>query len=250
MNLRRLALTVALTGALGSIATTAEAARVAPGGKVRVHLDTEALSYTHARNYYDPGEVPDPRNPRTNVIGFGAGRPLNIDGNPIGGPSVIALGVGYGIHRHLILGARFGMNLSHTWDRNNDPNDGGNDDSVTQFVGTFTPYLEILPIAEGPILPFILFRTGFTGATLTANDGPNWGRTGAMAPLLGVGFGAHAFVTQFFSVDFGLTFDYRWFHGIGRIGGPNVPPNTPAPVWGRTAQSLTVAATIGVSTWF
>ncbi|MFY0531385.1 hypothetical protein [Nannocystis pusilla] len=250
MKLHRLALSVSLVCALGSIATTAEAARVAPKGKVRVHLDTEVLSWTHGRPYYDPGEAPNPANPRWNVIGFGAGRPVTIDGNPIGGASVIALGVGYGIHRHLILGARFGMNLSHSFDRNNNPNDGSNDDSVTAFVGTFTPYLEILPIPEGPVLPFILVRTGFTGATLTTNDGPNWGRSGAMAPLLGVGFGAHAFVTQYFSIDFGMTFDYRWVHGIGgRVGGPGVPP-MPAPVWGRTAQSFTLAGTLGISTWF
>jgi len=250
MKLHRLALTVSLVCALGSIATTAEAAKVAPAGKVRVHLDTEVLSWTHGRPYRDPGEAPDPANPRSNVIGFGAGRPVTIDGNPIGGASVIALGVGYGIHRHLILGARFGMNLSHSFDRNNNPDDNGNDDSRTAFVGTFTPYLEILPIPEGPILPFILVRTGFTGATDTGNDGPNWVRRGAMAPLLGVGFGAHAFVTQYFSVDFGLTFDYRWFHGIARAGGPIVPPTTPPPVWNRTAQSFTLAATLGISTWF
>ncbi|MBZ5712595.1 hypothetical protein [Nannocystis pusilla] len=250
MKLHRLALTVSLVCALGSIANTAEAAKVAPAGKVRVHLDTEVLSWTHGRPYLDPGQAPNPANPRWNVIGFGAGRPVTIDGNPIGGASVIALGVGYGIHRHLILGARFGMNLSHSFDRNNNPDDGENDDSTTSFVGTFTPYIEFLPIAEGPILPFILLRTGFTGATVTANDGPNWFRTGAMAPLVGVGFGAHAFVNQYFSVDFGLTFDYRWVHGIGRAGGPIVPPNTPPPTWGRTAQSFTLAATLGLSTWF
>lgn len=246
MKLRRLALTVSLTCALGAVASTAEAASVAPKGKVRVHLDTEVLSWTHGRPYYEPNQPPDPWNPRWNVIGFGAGRPVTIDGNPIGGASVIALGVGYGIHKHLILGARFGMNLSHSFDRNNDPNNNGNDDSTTSFVGTFTPYLEILPIAYGRILPYILLRTGFTGATLTQNDGPNWTRAGAMAPLVGVGFGAHAFVAQHFSIDFGLSFDYRWVHGISRRNGPDAP----VPVWGRTYQSFTLAATLGLSTWF
>jgi hypothetical protein len=246
MKLRRLALTVSLACALGAAASTAQAASVAPKGKVRIHLDTEVLSWTHGRPYYEPNQAPDPWNPRWNVIGFGAGRPVTIDGAPIGGASVIALGVGYGIHKHLILGARFGMNLSHSWSRNNDPNNNGNDDAQTHFVGTFTPYLEILPIAFGRVLPYILLRTGFTGATVTDIDGPNWVRRGAMAPLVGVGFGAHAFVSPHFSVDFGMTFDYRWVHGITRVGAPNGP----VPVWGRTAQSFTLAGTVGLSTWF
>lgn len=246
-RIQQFAVIVSVSCAAWSLPGTAEATSVAPRGKVRVHLDTEALSWTQARPYYEPGVVGDPFNPRTNVIGFGAGRPVTVDGNPVGGASVIALGVGYGIHKHLILGARFGMNLGHSFDRNNDPNDE-NDESRTQFVGTFAPYLEILPIAEGPILPYILVRTGFSGGTLTNNDGPAFSRTGMMAPLLGVGFGAHAFVTKFFSIDFGLTFDYRWLHGITRVQAPGIP--TPAPAWTRTGQSFTLAASLGLSTWF
>jgi hypothetical protein len=244
---RRLAVSVPLVCALWALAPPAEAARVAPAGKLRLHLDTEVLSWTHGRRYYEPGEMPEPLNPRWNVIGFGPGRPVTADGHPLGGSSVIALGVGYGIHRHLILGARFGMNMTRHTDRNDDPMDGRNDRSDIDFVGTFTPYLEILPIPEGTVLPYILVRTGFTGGTVSFYDGPNLNRVGVMAPLVGVGFGAHAFITQFFSVDFGLTFDYRWVHSRGRTETPMGVVPVP---WSRDSQAFTLAGTLGISTWF
>ena len=76
------------------------AARVAPQGKVRVHLDTEFFGWAHSRPYYEPGAVKDPANPRVNTIGFGFGRPLHGEASDLGGvgtPSntMIALGVGY-----------------------------------------------------------------------------------------------------------------------------------------------------------
>lgn len=229
------------------------AARVAPAGKLRVHLDTEAFGWTQSRRYYEPGELRDPFNPRTNVLGFGLGRPVTGDAVSASGGgvtvsySMIGLGIGYGIHRNLILGARFGFNASRLKDRTDDPMDP-NDDASTVFVGGFVPYLEILPIAEGTVLPYILLRTGFVGSTLALRDPDDFSRFSTMAPTVGVGGGAHAFLTPYFSLDFGLTFDYRWVHGRSRVdaGGPIVVQ----PEWVRVNQSFTLAATLGISTWF
>lgn len=227
---------------------SAHAAHVAPRGKVRVGIDTEFFSWTRATPYRIPLLMDDPYPSRSHEIGFGPGRPVSIDGRPAGGGSLVALGVGYGIHRHLLLGARFGMNLAHSFERNDDPTEGINDDEVTRFLGTFTPFLEILPIPEGRVLPYIMVRAGLTGATATTRDGDAWTRISSLLPLAGAGVGAHAFVTQVISIDFGVTFDYRWVYGIGRHGGAGNLGNSLG--WSRTGQSFTLAAVLGLSAWF
>lgn len=231
-------------------------AKVAPAGKLRLHIDTEFLSWTQTRNFYEPGAPKDPSNPRFNVIGFGAGRPITGDGVVGSGflyNSLIGVGLGYGIHRNLILGARLGFNFSNSKSKAdpdpNDPNPPVNDARNGVFIGTFEPYLEILPIPEGSVLPYILVRTGFSGGTVTNHNGDAFQRSAVMSPTAGVGGGAHAFLTPFFSLDFGVTFDYRWFHSRTRIKDPTAPFQV-QPVWTRASQGFTLAATIGISTWF
>lgn len=230
------------------------AARVAPAGKVRLHIDTEAFGWTQGRDFYEPGEMKDPFNPRYNLIGFGAGRPIAGDslGTDSAGSltlnySLIGIGVGYGIHRNLILGARLGFNANRIKDRNDNPMDP-NDDAATVLIGGFTPYLEILPIAEGTVLPYILVRGGFVGSTFALRGPDSFSRYSTMAPTMGIGGGAHAFLTPYFSLDFGLTFDYRWILSRARFEVPGVP--NVQPEWARASQSFTLAGTIGLSTWF
>jgi hypothetical protein len=140
------------------------------------------------------------------------------------------------------------MNLARSIERSDDATDGVNDDATTRFIGTFTPYLEILPIPEGRVLPFILVRTGITGGTTMIRDGDTWTRVGSILPLVGVGVGAHAFVTKVVSIDFGATFDYRWVYSRGTIGGPGNPGQSAG--WYRIGQSFTLAALLGLTTWF
>ena len=227
----------------------ANAAPSTTGGKIRVSVETEVFSWTRAAG---PGGVSlsglQSNATRSHEFGFGPGRPVSIDGRPAGGGSVIALGVGYGIHKNLILGGRLGMNLAHSFERADDPTEGVNDDSTTRFLGTFTPYLEILPIPEGRILPFILARTGLSGGTTKTRDGDTWTRVGSILPLVGVGVGAHAFITKIVSIDFGATFDYRWIYSRGTIGGPGNPGQSGG--WARIGHSFTLAAVLGLTTWF
>ncbi|WP_143141415.1 hypothetical protein [Nannocystis exedens] len=229
-------------------ANIAEAASVGPRGKVRVGVETEVFSWTRATPYRLPLSMTGSPPSRSHELGFGPGRPVSIDGRPAGGGSLLALGVGYGSHKHLLLGARFGMNLTHSFERNDDPSDDLNDDETTRFLGTLTPYLEILPISEGRVLPYILVRAGLTGATATSRYGDTWTRIGALLPLAGAGVGAHAFITPAISIDFGATFDYRWVYGVGRSGGPGNPGSSSG--WSRTGQSFTLAAVLGLSAWF
>ncbi len=231
-------------------------AKVAPAGKLRLHIDTELAGWTQTRNFYEPGVAKDPSNPRFNVIGFGAGRPITGDGIAASGilfNSLIGVGVGYGIHRNLILGARLGFNYASSKSKvdpdPNDPNPPTNDARTGVFIGTFEPYLEILPIPEGTVLPYILVRSGFSGGTVTNHAGDAFQRTAVISPTVGVGGGAHAFLTPFFSLDFGITFDYRWFHDRARIKDPTAPFQV-QPVWTRANQGFTLAAIVGISTWF
>lgn len=234
----RLALALALLVAASFAPSAAQAARVAPRGKVRVHLDAEAFAWTHSRPPGSLGSALDIH--PTNSIGLGFGRPVRGDTVPFGGP-VIALGIGYGVHRHLVLGARFGLNYSNT---------PGTADRVRSeaFTGTFTPYLEILPIAQGRVLPFILVRGGITGGLSGIEVDSEFQVSRAFAPLVGTGVGAHAFVARFFSIDFGLTFDYRWLYTLSASGPVDGPPVTAR--WSFGSHGFTLAASLGISTWF
>lgn len=236
MTTPRLALALALLGAASLAPSVAQAASVAPRNKLRVHLDTEALAWIHSRpprGFADLGAAP------SNTFGLGFGRPVTGD-STLGGP-VIALGIGYGVHRHLVFGARFGLNYSNT------PRTGV-DSRIESFTGTFTPYLEILPLAQGRVLPFILFRTGISGGLSNFEANQEFQVNRAFAPLVGTGFGAHAFIGRYFSIDFGLTFDYRWRYSLsasGPVGGPPIPAR-----WTFSSHGFTLAASLGISTWF
>lgn len=229
-----------------------------PEGKVRLHVDTEFFGWTQVRGFYDPREDPPPGNPRTNVVGFGALRPLRGDAAADQVPYVlqplIGLGVGYGVHKNIVVGVRTGFNFDRVRNRNDiaDPNVF----SVSRaFSAVMLPYLEILPIAEGRILPFIMFRGGFSGAVLGDRTvGELAGvpfeeldRTGVLAPQVGLGAGAHFFVTPGFSLDLSGNFDYRWIFARERQFGANADPPGP---WDRRAQSFTLSIGFGLSAWF
>jgi hypothetical protein len=228
--MRRVAISLALLAPL-----PAHAARVAPHGKVRVHVDTEVFAFSNSRAIIQGIEPL-----RTNVIGVGVGRPVTLDGAL--GLSVIGLGVGYGVHRHLLLGARFGFNYNSV--------------AVTSgptaklFVGTLMPYLEILPVREGPLLPFILLRTGVTGGDRIQDDGETFQRNDAVAPLAGVGLGMHGFIGRHFSLDLALTFDYRWHFTASRQLRFDPQIWLEQSGWQYSSRGFTLAATLGLSTWF
>lgn len=212
----------------------ARAASVAPHGKVRVHVDTEVFAWIGSRSTV---RIPGVDPLRSNVIGVGLGRPVTFDGTL--GQSLIGLGVGYGVHRHLIFGARFGMNYSNL----------SGAVSSTTFAGTFTPYLEVLPLREGPILPFILLRTGVSGGFGTQSTMDGRSRNDAVAPRAGVGVGAHGFIGRHFSLDLAITFDYRWLFTANQSQAPGDPPPE-RPGWHYSSRGFTIAASLGLSTWF
>lgn len=81
------------------------------------------------------------------------------------GSSMFALGLGYGVHRHVVVGGRLGLAFDRLRLRSDADMDAPDDFTVFRyFGGVFTPYIEILPIPRGAkILPYFLFRTGIAG---------------------------------------------------------------------------------------
>lgn len=217
--------------------------------RFRFHIDTEALNWTHARDFPPPevGEVD-----RTNTFGLGFARPLEGD-KPLAaaglpGTSMFGLGLGYGITPYLILGARLGLAFDHQ----GDPNDGDIKTTRNFFQTIFNPYLEILPLPRGRVMPFILVRTGFSAAAFgthtSAPGGDGLNRDSFIAPTIGAGAGIHFLITDFFSLDASLMFDYRWYFTKNRT---RVGDTTTTTDWDKAGlQSLTLAAVLGFSVWF
>jgi len=222
-------------------------------GKLRFHVDTDFFGWTHSRNFTDAPVAPIDAE---NRVGFGFARPLPGDsglGTAITSGSMFGLGLGYGISPYLILGARVGMSFDHQ----SSPEDGPVKTTYNYFSTLFTPYLEILPLPRGRVLPFILVRSGFQAAAFGVRrsaadpfvDPGGLNRTSVIAPTLGVGGGAHFLLTDFFSLDASLMFDYRWYFAKSRIS-PNSGP-TVTTDWDKAGrQSFTLGAVLGFSVWF
>jgi opacity protein-like surface antigen len=227
-------------------------------GKLRFHVDTDFFGWTHSRNFTNTPNAPLNA---ANQVGFGFARPLAGEANANGvgaflggGGSMFGLGLGYGISRYLILGARMGMSFDHY----SAPTDAPYKNTNNYFSTIFTPYLEILPLPRGRILPFILVRSGFQAAAFgdrTKGTDPILGevdsldRTSFIAPTIGVGAGAHFLLTDRFSLDLSLMFDYRWYFSKSRQSALNTPTLTND--WEKAGrQSSTLGAVLGFSVWF
>lgn len=244
-----------------TVTTPASAAEADPEnrvkGKLRFHVDTDFFGWTHSRNFTDePGAAID----ANNRVGFGFARPLPGDnglgiglGGVVTSGSMFGLGLGYGITPYLILGARMGLSFDHL----SSPGDRPNKTTYNYFSTLFTPYLEILPLPRGRVLPFILVRSGFQAAAFGVRNSvsdPFLGagglnRTSVIAPTIGVGGGAHFLLTDHFSLDASLMFDYRWFFAKSRVSPDNGPSVTTD--WDKAGlQSFTLGAVLGFSVWF
>ncbi len=219
-------------------------------GKLRFHVDTDFFGWTHSRNFTDEPNAPINA---SNRVGFGFARPLAGDGGILGG-SMFGLGLGYGISDYLILGARMGLSFDHV----SSPTDQPFKTTSNYFSTMFTPYLEILPLPRGRVLPFILVRSGFQAAAFgvrTKGSDPLLGdlsgldRDSYIAPTIGIGGGAHFLLTDTFSLDASLMFDYRWYFAKNRTStstGPTVTTD-----WEKAnTQSSTLGAVVGFSVWF
>lgn len=273
MHLQRpLLATLPLLAALSTATGAAPAGAADPEsrvkGKLRLHLDTDFFGWTHGREFNDPdADLPPHEIIKVNRVGFGFARPLQGDSSSVvasdldsvlysAGSSMFGLGLGYGVTKHLIVGARMGLSFDHLSSPND--NDADTKSTFNYFSTVFTPYLEVLPLTTGRVLPFILFRTGFSAGALgyrehgtspLTGDYSTLSRSSTIAPTVGLGGGAHFFITDAFSFDASLMFDYRWYFSksLSRDSETDVTDETD---WRRTWQSFTLGAVVGFSVWF
>lgn len=255
---------------LAGSAAAADPVRYTAEKKLRLHIDTDLFGWTQVRPWYEPNQKPDP-NPheRTNIIGFGAMRPLMIDRNGFdalgggllgAGSSMFSLGFGYGVHRHVVIGARFGLAFDRIRDRSDADDMAPDSFSADRFFSVaFMPYIEVLPIPEGRILPYFQFRAGLAGSAYGNRTHVEFGgvvaedsltRISTISPVVGTGFGAHFFLIPQFSIDLGLHFDYRWVFAGGHRKDYMDDANSTENDWQRGAQAFNLGLNTGLSVWF
>ncbi len=165
------------------------------------------------------------------------------------------LGFGYGVHKNIVIGAKLAFNFTRVRNRTDAVLDADVLEVERHSIGSFTPYVEFLPIATGRILPFIGVRAGFGWQTDAARQkGDVLGtpvdvgtRTSQLGPLVGLSGGAHFFLTPSFSLDAAALFDTRWNFGRTRQLGEGAadPPN-----WAPSNAIMNLGLGLGLSGWF
>ena len=165
------------------------------------------------------------------------------------------LGFGYGVHKHIIIGAKLAFNFTRVRNRTDAVLDVDVLEVERSSIGSFTPYVEFLPIATGRILPFIGVRAGFGWQTDAARQkGDVMGtpvdvgtRTSQLGPLVGLSGGAHFFLTPSFSLDASALFDTRWNFGRTRQLGEGAAGPTD---WSPSNSIMSLGLGLGLSGWF
>lgn len=202
-----------------------------PEGKFRVHFDVDFLVQPRPNDYQEPPET-------TQVL-----RPM------------LGLGFGYGVHRHLVLGTRLAFNFHRSRDRTEAVLDNDLVSVTRGTAGAFLPYLEVLPIPAGRILPFISMRAGFVWQVVASRvtGGPpgamvDTGSRGSwIGPTVGLGAGAHFFLAPACSLDISALFDVRWLFARGRELGDSAADPEP---WKASQTMMNLGLGLGLSAWF
>lgn len=160
-------------------------------------------------------------------------------------------GFGYGIHKHIIIGARLAFNFTRVRDRTDATLD--NDVLAVQrnSAGAFTPYIEFLPLTDRRIQPFVGLKAGFAWATETTRSKSDAGdmglRNSEIGPTVGLSAGAHFFLTPSFSLDAAALFDTRWaFSRAKQLGDGAMDPAA----WAPSASIMSLGLGLGMSGWF
>lgn len=237
-----LATTIACSLSFAAFASEAEArprAKGADGRPWRLHIDTDALGFTHYNRDGDAGGNDDAD--RDNNLGFGVGRLSLVDGN------INALGIGFGygfLDTRAILGVRFSLVV--------DGSNLGEDAKGTDFRANFQPYFQWMFLPDSWVRPYVEARVGIGGGvdSDTVFDGSGV-ETRTVNNLLlahgGVGGGVHLFPVDYFSVDLGLNLTMAGVYGKTKT---TIDDTTTDGDWDNQAFVFNLAAMVGMSTWF
>lgn len=151
-------------------------------------------------------------------------------------------GLGYAFSERVIAGARLDVAVLP---RERDQA------RLVGLEGTLSPFVQILFAREREVRPFLILRAGMgTGRTfvrkgqsvLEERDAP------VLFPTVGVGAGAHAFLSHDVSFDAALLVDHRWnFRRTTADGGlDTVEPKA----WQLRDSSISATLLMGFSRWF
>lgn len=117
--------------------------------------------------------------------------------------------------------------------------------------GGFSPFAQVFFARDRNVRPFAYVRMGAgrSNTLSTADDGVRAVGPRTWYPMLGVGLGAHVFVTETISFDAKLGFDQRW-----NLARPLAPADgstdTPSASWRYQDTTLSTSIAVGFSQWF
>lgn len=240
---------------LAAAASAPAAAAEAPApGRLRVHVDAALASWTQERPIYEDVEPPGDH-PRVNYLGLGIGRPREAQlGRPL-----IGFGVGYRVSPRIVVGSHLGLVYERAKATDDSVMPTDFQDSTHAMGAVLAPYLEVLLLTEGRVLPFVGARAGFAATTsawrqhgVTASSMLEQSilqRETRLSPLLGLAGGAHFFVAGRISVDLALAFDQRWTY-MRRYERRTVPESETTGEWEGETWAFTLGAIGGLSMWF
>ncbi|MBL4685088.1 MAG: hypothetical protein JKY37_10905 [Nannocystaceae bacterium] len=123
----------------------------------------------------------------------------------------LGLGIGHGFADAWVAGVRFEYEITRGMQRT-----PWKAEKSARSVGlSAMPYLEVMMARNARVRPYLMVRGGL-GGSLVTTDGSSplerqAGRTLSLIhPSIGVGTGAHAFISPEVSLDGSVTLDHRW----------------------------------------
>ena len=111
-----------------------------------------------------------------------------------------------------------------------------------------SPFAQVFFLRDRNVRPFALARLGLGRShTFARNENDEILAVGpqSLYPTIGVGVGAHVFITEAVSFDALLAIDHRWNFVRTTESGPDVDAT-----WDLQNGTVTTALTFGVSSWF
>ncbi len=191
-------------------------------GRLRVFMDLEAVHWIGAVAVR--GGATRVRSDAVGVLGrrrFAAG-----------------FGLGWGFGEHVIAGARGDFVVF--------PDRDATGVALLSRGGSFSGFVELLLLRRRHVRPYTMARAGLGGTTSFAyNDGSySVPPRRALVPSVGLRLGTHAFVTEDFSLDVGVTLDHRW----NMRANPGSTFETPS--YTLRDSQLVLAGSVGFSRWF
>lgn len=215
-------------------------------GRHRLHIDTDVFAWRRTMPWRDEMDMDgdgaqDGAVDSINLIG---GVPV-LGAAGLGPTGNFGIGYAYGVTERIIVGARLGLGFQHL--STPEP-----DRAATGLFGYWlTPYFEFVGRPGQRIRPFFGLRLGFGGSIAANKTGDTTARTSTIGPLLGLGLGLHAFVTERVSLDPSINLDYAliWSRGTVKTEPPmgmNMMADTS---FQRNAMAPNVSVMLGLSVW-